>query len=342
MLTLAQIKASSRLRRIAGSCSDSSEFSDLVNDAVRMLVNRGNWYGTVKKIKTCVYSGCITWPREVATVLAINRCHNVQLSNHWFEFDPLNRTDLLAYWNGGCRSQLNGVQGNTSPVFNPINCADGLAGMYLHFFPSNPNDVGKTVTVYGIDSNGNELISNRDDGTVQPGIVVSLTLTYAALTITAPSRNVPTIRHITQIVKEVTKGPVYAYQTANGVDSYKDLAVWQADETNPSYQTTRLSGCFNSTCGPQTITGLVKLKFIPAVNDNDIVIIDNLDAIAMMAQTIKFGDAYDAKQKQEMEAEAVREMNLQLRNELPLDQIPVSIAAFGTALPSLHGIGKFS
>lgn len=342
MITLLDIKNSSRVQRISGLSSSSQDFLGYVNDAVRMLVNRGDFYGTVKNIRACVYSGCIVWPRQVATVLAINRCNNsVSLHNHWAEFDRLTRHDLLSYWGANCCGQVQGLQGDRTCVFNPISCADGKNGVYIRFYPTQPTDVGKIVTVFGIDSNGEELRSLHLDGTTQDGIETTLLLPFA--TMPASDRNVNTMRHITRIIKPVTDGPLYCYQFRAIDNVMLNLARYESSETNPDYETTRLGGDYMTACGalPRQITALVKLRHINLVNDDDMVIIDNLDAIAMMLQTLKLGDSYDVNQKKAMEAEAVREMNLELRRQLPLDEIPVTISPFGTALPSRHGVGRF-
>jgi hypothetical protein len=351
MNTLGNCKASSRIRRIAGSCSGSVDFTDLLNDAVRMLVTRGDFYGTVRKVCACIRCGDIVWPRQVGTVLAINSCNRtVPLANHWAEFENINGQDLIGYWGGGWEwnfgmsggGRHTGLQGNTVPVFSPISGADGVNGVYLRFYPTQQSDADKLITIFGIDSNGEELRSTRSDGSIQDGIVTLLALPF--VTMNGSDRNVPSMRHITRVIKDVTDGPVYAYQYRAADNVMLDLARWESSETLPDYATTRLSGHHVAACSGCTpmISALVKLKHIDAINDDDLIIIENLDAIAMMMQAIKLGDTYDPAQKRAMEAEAVRELNLELRTRLPLDQIPVTMAPFGTALPRHAGIGRFS
>lgn len=340
---LLNCKQSSRINRVAGGCPGSDDWLDLLNDSVRTLMNRGEWAATVQKITACIYSNCITWPRGVSTPLAINTCNDsIPLVNHWYSFDQPTHLDFKNC-QSGCCGRVTGIQGEPSPVFNPISCASGNTGVYLRFYPTEPTDVGKTITVFGIDSNSEELRSQYPDGTYQPGIITELTLPYA--TMPAADRNVNTMRHVTRILKDETDGPVYAYQYDAVNDVMLDLARYESSETNPWYQTTKLNagycGASSAAC-PKKITALVKLEFIPAVNDNDIVGIDNLDAIAMMMQAIKLGDAYDPAQKRAMEAEAVRELNLELRRRYPIDQIPVLLSPFGTALPGRHGVGRFT
>lgn len=343
MNTLATCQASSRIQRISGLCPTSAEFIGLLNDAVSMLVNRGDFYGTVKKIRACIYGGCITWPRQVAVPLAINRCsRTTPLHNHWYEFDRLAGTDLLHYWHLGNCGQIHGLQGNNSPVFNPISGADGVTGVYLRFYPTQQSDVGKMITVFGIDSNGEELRSVYNDGTVQDGIAFPLGLPFA--TMPASDRNVSTMRHVTRIIKDVTDGPVYGYQYRASDDRLLELGRYEASETLPDYQTTTLGGGWCSTCSgqPQMISALVKVKHIDVVNPNDLVVIEDMEAIALAMQSLKLSDSYDMQQKKAAEAEAVRALNLELRKQLPLDQIPIELSPFGTALPSRAGIGRFT
>ena len=349
MLTLGLARNASRIRRIAGLCSDSDEWLGYFNDSVRMLANRGDFYGTVKKIRACMYGNCIVWPRQVSTILAIDQCNsNIRLSNHWAEFDSLNQRDLLGFWGllgfGGVSfcGQYKGIQGDTACVFNPINSADGINGVYLRFYPTQPTDTGKMVTVFGVDSNGEELRSLHLDGTIQDGIETPLAIPFA--TMPASDRNVNTVRHVTRIVKDETDGPLYCYQYRATDNVMLDLARYEASETNPEYQTTRLTGnwCIAPQPIPRTIMALVKLQHIDAVNDNDTVIIDNLDAIALAMQGLKFSDSYDSQQSVAMQALAVKELNLELRRRLPLDQIPITLSPFGTANPGRHCIGKFT
>lgn len=343
MNTLANCKASSRIRRIAGSCNGSQDYLDLVNDAVRMLVTRGDFYGTVRKVCACIRCGDIVWPRQVGTVLAINSCNRtVPPANHWAEFEDLTRHDLTHYWGLGNCGQISGVQGNTVPVFNPISGSDGVAGVYIRFYPTQQSDVGKTITIFGIDSNGEELRSTRPDGSIQDGIVTMLALPF--VTMNGSDRNVPSMRHITRVIKDVMDGPVYCFQYRAADNVMLDLARWESSETLPDYATTRLSGQHVGACAgcAPMISALVKLKHIDAIVDDDLIIVENLDAIAMMMQAIKLGDSYDPAQKRAMELEAVREMNLELRTRLPLDQINITLAPFGTALPRHAGIGRFS
>jgi hypothetical protein len=84
----------------------------------------------------------------------------------------------------------------------------------------------------------------------------------------------------------------------------------------------------------------MKLAFIPVQNDDDQVLIDNVDALAMAFQSIKLGDSYDGGSRNGMMAQAVRELNLDLRDKFPIDQTPVRFRPFGTADLRRDAIGQ--
>ena len=76
------------------------------------------------------------------------------------------------------------------------------------------------------------------------------------------------------------------------------------------------------------VTALVKLKFVPAKLDTDLVLIQNLDALKDMMQAIQFKEANDIASAREYELSAIRELNLELNDQTPLDQTPVSMQPF--------------
>jgi hypothetical protein len=79
------------------------------------------------------------------------------------------------------------------------------------------------------------------------------------------------------------------------------------------------------------INAFVKLQFVEASSPDDLILIDNLDALALGMQAAKLSDAYDSGGSEGMMSRAVRELNLDLRDKLPIDQIPVRFSPQGTA-----------
>lgn len=331
LLTLSDAKAS-RLPGIVGKCADSPEFLDFINKATRMLMVRGEFDGLVVKLQLCVEAGCVVWPAEVGTVLAANVCgHAIQAKNNWFEFLPNNGGSLRP--NSSCGVRVMEMEGRV-PVFRNIGCE----ASYVRAFLQRNADIGKTITIYGIDDNGNELMTLRADDTYLPGVTLSLAKPYAQ----TPMK----LRKITRIQKDVTQGPITVYSSAlgDGTD-LRQLGLYRPRDTNPMFRATgintfRSTGCCGCHGAFKSIMSLVKLQFVPVELDDDVIQISNLDALEEMIRSIKFGDAFDGGQKKEFEAAAIREMNLELGSNQPLEQVSIRVSGFGTALPRRHGIGR--
>lgn len=331
MLTLGEAK-NSRLKRISGVCTSSQDFVDLLNDATSSLMNRGSWWGTLRVYRGCIYNQCITWMRQVGTVLAINRCGNsIPPKNQWGDFNAV-LPEHVHHWNrcGGfpCAHDLALVDRGTSPVFNQIPC--GLP-RFLRFYITEQSDVGKTITIFG-KSAGVEVLTTRSDGTIQPGLVIPLAIPFVTTSIG--------FDNVDRVIKDPTDGPVYGYQF-DGLNIFP-LATYAPGETLPDYRTSRIqsSGCVNN-CNvwPSQISAFVKLQFVPVVHDDDEVQIENLEAQALAIQSIKLGDAFDSDGAEKMMARACHILNLQLRTKLPIDQTPVRFSPQGTAHLSRRKIG---
>ena len=338
MLTFGQVK-SSRVQRVAGVCADSDEFRDLVNESDEMLMDRGNFFGTVKRVNFCSYNNCIVFPRRVGTLLALDQCgRSIPPKNFWFNFNDLLPEDVHRLNRFGLGSGSFGgfgagdgsrfgnqfsVDNGTTSVFNQIPC---LNDRYVQFYPVLTDDVGKTITLFGIDGNGLVIRSLRSDGTFQDGIVLTLALPFVQTPFL--------IRRVDRIIKDPTDGPIYGYQF-DGATRY-ELAVYEPSETVPEYRTANIQGgCGHSNrncgCPARQFSALVKLQFVPVEHDSDVLGCDDIHAVALMVQAIKQSDSYDHAGAESAISRAVHEANMRLRDKLPIDSIPVRVAYQGTA-----------
>lgn len=329
--TLGQLQ-SSRIVKVANAAPTSPEFLSLVNAATRQLMNRGNWYGTVQPVRGCVYDGCVTWPRQVAAVLALKVCgHLTNPANHWYEFTQ---------WDGQCtdwataygrRNQSrNGsvsITDGTLPVFSPIPAGHSRL---VRFYIDNPADIGKTVRVYGVDGNGQTICGLRSDGTTQDGVVLTLGVPF----VQTPFY----VNRIDRVVKDATLGRIRGYSVdANGV--LYDLCLYEPAETSPDYIRTRIYARHaNGSCATM-ITALVKLAFIPVAYPDDLVLIENEDALRDMISSIKKKEAGDVPGSRMMEQSAFRELNYEMRNRMPDEQFNVSFRPFGNDTLAARGVG---
>lgn len=284
----------------------------------------------------CVFGDCLVWPRRTGSVLAVNKCcHSVPPRNHWYSFNDVLPEDVrnhnrMCGLGHSCWGDTALVDTGTTSVFNQIPC---LNDRFVRFYYTVPQDLGKTITIFGIDSNGQTITQERDDGTWQEGFVLTLTTPYVQTPFL--------VRRIDRVIKDATQGVVRGFQF-DGKIQY-DLAVYDGSETLPEYRQDRISGGCHTTntgCCTSQVTALVKLKFIPVVNDDDLVLIDNLDALAIGMQALNQSDAYDHAGAEAAMARAVHTLNLDLRDKLPIDQTPVRVHYQGTAHLSRKRVGR--
>jgi hypothetical protein len=312
--TLGNIQ-NSRVVQVANAAPTSPEFISLVNEAVDSLMRRGNFWGTTQPMQGCVYDGCVVWPRYVASVLAINnRCRHTTVANHWFEFMNWSRE-----WHYGLYEDYRrrgrvavSVNDGTLPVFNPIPCGQPRG---VRFYIDNQNDAGKTIVIYGRDANNQVLTGARPDGTTQDGWVITLGIT--------PVQTLP-LNTIFRVVKDPTLGRVRGYQVdSNGV--LYDMALYDPAETSPDYVRTRVP------TNPRfpMITALVKLAFIPVQYPDDLVPIENIEAIANMVYSIKKKEQGDLQEALALDKLAIRSLNYEMRTRYPDEQFQLRFSPFG-------------
>jgi hypothetical protein len=329
MLTFGQAKNSLELANVSGVCGSSDAFRSYLNKAVRMLMTRGNFWGTVQLMRFCVYNECLVWPRQVGTILALNTCgRQVNVWNNWFQFAHIGGFQDLS--NAGftidgfkCFGNLNMENQGTTPVYFQVPCGNNF---YVRSYPGVRADIGKTITIFGIDSNGQVVRTKNSSGIWQDGETIVNALPFVSTT--------KRYREITRVVRDKTSFPgrMYYYDPDNNV--LRDCAVYDPTDTAPDFRFTKIPGLIHkrtASCanGALQVASLVKLQFVPVENDNDLVLISNLDAIGNMIQGIRKSDGGDSGGGETDIARAVHEMNLELRDKFPQEQTPISIRPAG-------------
>jgi hypothetical protein len=327
MLTFKQVKTSS-VANVAGVNVDDPTFAQYVNDAVRQLMDIGGWWGTVQAMVGCIYDGCIVWPRKVDTVVGMKVCHRpVQLENFWYEFVPPDENHLswARRWGHGHRDQVAEFSG-TTPLFWPIDPTNPIS---IQFSCDNPADFGKSITIYGMDSNRRELFADRPDGTSQRGALLTLGSPY-------PTTPVP-MTYVSAIVKDLTAGNVraWSYNSATGA-ILNCVGIYGGGQTSPQFLFSRLHGMRPGV--PASLSALVRLGFEEVAQDSDILPLDSLDAIKSMVQAIRQREAGGDGRLHE--AEAIRRLNMQLRKRFPMEQFVMSFRPFGNDTLASQKIGS--
>lgn len=330
--TLADARNSSAIKKVAGVCSTGDEFRDLVNEAQDRLTNIGDWFETTQVGRFC-FQGCeVVFPRWVRTVEGIRLCNNgeVPIHNSWWSIiGPRTCYPGFASYNWGLGTRDSGM----SPVYNQVS---GNTGKQIAYAITRPEDVGKTITLFGTQYGGQPLSEYRG-GVWSEG----LTITAIAAGGTAlPAMTSVLVTKITSVLREATLGVSYVFEygpDANGTNALRDLAIYQPTETNPRYRKMRIDGICSELARTddngrriRTLDAICKLQFIPVVNEVDFLLISNFPALKLAIQALRLEDAEDTSGAELKWISAIRELNRELRMDSPSNQISMRVNVSGT------------
>lgn len=329
--TFAQVKASNAIQTATGNCNNNDAFKQYLNDAVERLMYRGDWPGTVLPLHLSVQRGIVTFPRFVGSVRKINVTkHYIPVWNDSYAFLP------WQWANGGCC----GPWSSWLDPLAPSMTQRGFSCVFLQPPTSTcvlqisgiPDDTGAVLQFFGTDPQGNALRTDNGDGTFSDGISLTLNQPFTVGT--------DLVGFVGRAIKPVTQGPITLSSADTISGAVTVLATYDPGDTNPYFAQYNLHA---ACCNPSvtwSAVAQVKLKFIPVVADTDVVQIANLHALALFIKGMRYADSGDRAQALGFQADAVKELNLQLCDDTPDDQIPIQINPWGTATPGKAAIGR--
>lgn len=282
-----------------GACPDDARFLLRLNTAQRRLLRRGKWWGTFARYRLCVNNSCLTLPSQIATIESLAVCGQpMRLHDQWFEF--LENGLGLQQTSGGCGNGWgcganDGRYRGRYPTFADITGTDKKLWIVCDLTA----DIGKEVLVLGYDENNNWI------RTVQDGVMADGEILVLAQTPGTVSDNLFSV--ITDVqLNESRDGQCWLYSIAPTYDPTTSdkvmLGNYQYFEKHPSYARYYIGGVLNGTdsdgdCNLTTVDVMAKHDFIPAVKDNDYLVIGNLDALEFMIQALeKFRNAVSQTQ----------------------------------------------
>jgi hypothetical protein len=199
-----------------------------------------------------------------------------------------------------------------APTFDDILGVD----KQVRTISSHPEATGTRILLQGYDHNNNWVRTyDYTDAEYVDGeyVLVGNTVHYSTTLFT----------NITGVIKPESVGTWYLHEYEASTGSLKALAVYEHDETLPSYRRSRIPGlatmgsCGNDTTGVEgqtTVNVIAKLKFVPVVNDNDYIIIPNLPAIKDMVISIDKSEKDLMQEAEYYEARALKRLGAELKN----------------------------
>lgn len=278
---------------VANVAPSDSRFAKLINQATQNLVQTGEYFfGLHARYQICVTNGCLVWPREIANIETAAVCNRpIPIRNRWFEWLEAGI---------GLRTDLNCVSGSNSCAANhggdvalldratPTTCsyADIIGvNKKIKVYTDVTESASATILLQGYDENAQWIRTETvpGNGIWQDGEVVSLS--------GGPHTTTKFFTSLTGVQKPITNGTVRLYEYDTTFLTQRDIAIYEPDETRPSYRKQFLSslGC-GGCCGDGTtthqVTVMAKLEFIPVRNDADWLLIGNLIALEAEVQSI--------------------------------------------------------
>lgn len=256
--------------------STDARVASYINRAVERLLMEGEWKGTTQTFRLCVTAGgCITFPREIETPMAAAVCCSpIPIRSSWFEFSE------------------NGY----GPIANDSNCLGALidrgeactfddvvgTGKKLAVYADKNEGTGKTITIQYYDSNG-QFVRTQVGGEWINGEQLSIPSTAGTYVYTSlevyPGQ-------IYSVAKSKTNGVIrlFEYKVSDG--SLRPLAYYQPDEEVPVYRRSLVPVLANGDCTQQSLIVAAKLRFIPVVNPEDLLVISHREAIRLACRAV--------------------------------------------------------
>lgn len=223
MFTVAEIY--DEAKRIVGNCDDT-RFFRFLGDAVTLIANKGEFEGWRGWLDICTNGGlCVTLPREVETVLAVNLGGKPTLG-----FDQLFNFHLNGP--GDCRGACDWAwqdQGQWHSTYRDLLTPSKLVA----YLQSNADNNSELI-VYGYDYQGNRL-RRQVNGEWLDGYQVPTVYGYAI-----PDSIAPTIGRIVGVKKVRTAGSVRLATIDNSGLTGTLLAIYEPDEVLPQYRRIKL------------------------------------------------------------------------------------------------------
>lgn len=250
--------------QIDPSNANSSLFLPALNKASERLLQAGTWAGSQAVVDWDSSTGYITLPRRYEAIQGCtkNNAPSVVVGRlHEFLSSGVGFYPTLTYDVGLLIDQ---------GEFPTMEVQDTAYTIRLTI--ANIADVGKTVRLFGVDSNGDPIFdSSGDEG-------VSLTLAN-------PTVDSSVAMIVTAVTKQETTGNV-TISTVNGA-TVTALSVFEPTELNPLYRRYKVGTVAARNDSTPVIRTLVKRRFVPLVNESDLVYPGSLGAISAALNAVQ-------------------------------------------------------
>lgn len=267
---------------------DEKQLFEKIGDAVELLANKGEVDPLVGYVDICADSAqCLTLPREIETILAVNMDGHPTLGRHPFHTFHLNGPgDFLTVW----RSWTD--VGNF-PTYRDLPCPGKIVA-YL----DNEEDQGAELRVFGHDDQ-NRPLRTKIDGVWSDGYLVPTIFGFSV-----PDSVAPTISRISHIFKANTAGDIRlsSFDNSATVNSTTGtlLGIFEPNETKPMYRRIKL---WRNACWVRIA---YRKRTYRIFSKYDRILLHSRLAMVLAMRAVRFYDDTDISNATTYEAHAVR------------------------------------
>lgn len=284
-----------------GACADSAEVLARLNECQRRLVVKKEVAGVIKWMRFTTTNNTITLPRGCQRIVGnpVIDGSPRRLFNRAYEFVEGGPGELCPKGSASGKDLLD--LGDGWPTFFDI---PSDACRRLVAFSTEKSDAELSLQVAGRDQYNAEFLVG---GTALPSFQINRWHEGTEGSIRQPENlklSTQEFKSITAVYKPVTKGQVSLYTYEPDTHRMYFLAKYHPRETQPSFHRYRITGC-DFTDGNNVMLR-VKLGHVPLVDDTDVLLVQNLDALKLMAQAINLENAEAQDKAVGVEAQAVR------------------------------------
>ena|GEM_PF-1840619 len=301
LYTLAQARTKLKRYVDGGSCNNT-EVDAMINDSLERLMDAENWdcLTVVTRITTC--NNCIPLPYNAASIIACDIDGDPsKVFGRGYQFLHSGPGDLD--YRGSASSYRDLVDtGDQWPTMFDIphqydNTADGVtaevdatAGLKLVAFCTDAADVGSSFQVFGYGdggeivrdgaTEGESLTVNRWSGGVEGSLSSMGDLWSDGATVSTNA-----FTSLSRVIKAATAGYVSLYAVDTATNRMFLLAKYHPRQTIPQFRRYRITNKTPGVCAT-SVLALLKLRYVPLVDDDDILPIDSLQALKLMIMAI--------------------------------------------------------
>ena len=274
---------------ILNMSSTDTRVVEYINEAIEFIMQSTDWANTIRQMRFTAKDGVITFPPEVVAPLKFS-VNGIIGQPYGKQYEYINNGPGHAdNWR---LTEQNLIDVGEFPTEYEI--SETAPNLKIYYNRPVGDTTTYTVTVRGIDSDGNEIYGS--DGNPDVDFTLAPSVAHASLTngvieeSATPTDNAATdFYRIRQVIKPQTKGYMLLKGIKDGDATVDEelLSTYKPHETTPSYRRFKIFGVADMDENKYTtIRGIFRVGYTPAYNDEDELLINMITPLKLMCRAL--------------------------------------------------------